>query len=393
MTENNTCHMKVLIVHNAYRQRGGEDSVFDRESAMLAAAGFSVRRFCVRNDHIKGVTGKITAACGVIANKASIAALCNEVAAFAPDVVHIHNFFPTLSPAAIDALARQGIPTVLTLHNYRVICPGALLMRDGKPCENCVGHTKLSAVIYGCYRGSRIGSAVVAAMGWYFVGLLRKYPRALTLIALTEFAKSRFVADGFPPNAIIVRGNFIADPGAGFSERDRRIVYVGRLSPEKGVDVLVRAARDVDGVIEIIGDGPERARLELLAPRNVVFRGSLTASQVLGRIRSAMALALPSRCYEGFPMVVLEAMATGTPVLASKSGSLAEIVVHQETGLLIPPNDESSWRNAMLEVFQFPAHARILGTQARTRYLQRHSAETGVSSLTEIYERAVQKIK
>jgi glycosyltransferase involved in cell wall biosynthesis len=381
------------MVHNFYQRSGGEDIVFEQDSAMLTAAGLDVRRFAVHNDHIHGFAGKTAAARSVIANKAAVAQLCAEVAAFAPDVVHIHNFFPTLSPAAIDAVARQGIPVVLTLHNYRLICLNALLLRNGKPCEDCVGKSKLPGVIHGCYRGSGIGSAAVWAMGSYVRSLLKKHSCALTLIALTEFSKSRFVADGFPVDSIIVRGNAIRDPGPGLAEREQRIVFVGRLSREKGVDTLVRAAYDVDAVIEIIGDGPERAGLEAMASSNVVFRGHLAPLQVLERIKSATALALPSRCYEQFGLTVVEAMATGTPVLASRLGSLAELVIHEQTGLLVPPDDIAAWQRGMLQLVQSPTEAKTLGTRGRTRFLERHSAEVGVKALTQIYLAAQTKMK
>jgi glycosyltransferase involved in cell wall biosynthesis len=384
--------MKILIAHNTYQQRGGEDMVFEQESAMLAATGFDVRRFMVHNDHIHGLTGKLAAARSIIVNKASIAALCTEVDAFRPDVVHFHNFFPTLSPASVGAVARRGIPAVLTLHNYRLICAGGMLLRAGRPCEDCVAHTGLAGVMHGCYRGSAVGSALVVGMGMYFKRLLEQYHRAITLIALTEFAKSRFVADGFRPERITVRGNVIADPGAGLDTRERRVVYVGRLSPEKGVDTLLSAARDVDGVVEIIGDGPERTRLEAMAGANVVFRGQLPSPEVLARVKSATLLVVPSRWYEGFPMVVLEAMATGTPVLASRIGSLAEIVTHEQTGLLLPPDDATSWHDAMADLLRSPSRAASLGTNARARFLERHSMPIGMESLAEIYERAREKL-
>jgi glycosyltransferase involved in cell wall biosynthesis len=380
--------MKILIAHNTYQHRGGEDIVFEQDGEMLAAAGFSVKRFSVSNDHIHGLSGKISAARSVISNQASIAALCAEVAAFGPDVVHIHNFFPTLSAGAIDAVARRGIPVVLTIHNFRLICAGALLLRGGKPCEDCVGHSKLSAVRYGCYRGSRIGSALVAAMGAYFKRLLKKHPRAITLIALTDFAKSRLIADGFPADRIVVRGNVISDPGVGSSERERRILYVGRLSPEKGVDTLLRAASDLPGTVEIIGDGPERSRLEATAPGNVVFRGELARLEVLERIKSATAIAVPSRWYETFSLVSLEAMATGTPVLASRIGALAEIVAHQETGLLVTPDEELAWKQSMRTILESPSYARTLGAKARVAFLERYSVETGVKKLAQIYDAA-----
>jgi glycosyltransferase involved in cell wall biosynthesis len=385
--------MKILIGHNTYQQRGGEDVVFEQESAMLEAAGYDIRRFLVHNDHIRGLRGKVAAARSIISNEPSIAALRAEVLEFAPDVVHIHNFFPTLSPAAIEAVAQLGVPIVLTLHNYRLICPGVLLMRNGKPCEDCIGNHKLPAIVHGCYRSSKVGSTLVAAMGLYFKHVLKRYSRALTLIAMTDFAKARFVADGLPAENITIRGNFVADSGAGPPVRERRIVYVGRLSVEKGLDTLLEAARDVDGVVEMIGDGPERERLEALAPRNVVFRGHLGRPQVLERIQSATALALPSHCYESFPMVVLEAMASGTAVLASQLGSLAEIIANEESGLLLPADDVAAWHRALQELLQFPDHAVALGARGRAHFLERHSLEMGVTSLARIYTDAKKRMR
>jgi glycosyltransferase involved in cell wall biosynthesis len=383
--------MKILIAHNAYQQRGGEDMVFEQESTMLAASGFDVRRFTVRNDHIQGIAGKIAAARSVISNTASVKALYSEVDAFTPDIVHFHNFFPTLSPAAVDAVAQRGIPVVLTLHNYRLICAGGMLLRAGKVCEDCLAHSKLPGVVHGCYRGSHIGSALVGGMGTYFKQLLKKHRRHITLIALTEFAKSRFVADGFLPEQIVVRGNVIADPGTGLDVREKRIVYVGRLSSEKGVDTLLNATQHIDGTIEIIGDGPERAKLETMAGSNVIFRGQLPSAQVLECVKSAAAMAVPSRWYEGFPMVVLEAMATGTPILASRIGSLAEIVAHEDTGLLLPPNAAPAWQEGIARILQSPPLARTYGGNARMRFLEKHSFATGVESLTRIYTNAISK--
>jgi glycosyltransferase involved in cell wall biosynthesis len=380
--------MKILIAHNTYQRRGGEDVVFEQESGMLEANGFDVRRFTVGNDHIRGFAEKIATARSIFSNKPSIAALCAEMDKLQPDLVHFHNFFPTLSPASVKAVAERGIPAVVTLHNYRLICVGAYLLRNGKPCEDCVSRLRLPAVIHGCYHDSSIGSTFVAAMALYFRRILKQYPSQITLIALTEFAKSRFVADGFEADRIIVRGNVISDPGVGSSDRERRFLYVGRLSAEKGVDTLLDAARDLDCTLEIIGDGPERSRLEARAGSNVVFLGHIPVPQVIDRMRSALALAVPSRWYEGFPMVILEAMATGTPVLASRIGSLAEIVAHEQTGLLLPPDDASAWHEAMTNLLRSRTSAQALGEKARERFLEKHSIETGMETLAAVYSRA-----
>jgi glycosyltransferase involved in cell wall biosynthesis len=385
--------VRILIAHNAYQQRGGEDVVFDQESEMLEEAGYAVGRFSVNNDHIHGLAAKLGAARSAILNKASIASLGAEIAAFAPDLVHIHNFFPTLSAGALEAVADQGLPIVFTVHNFRLICAGALLLRDGRPCEDCVGRRKLAGVVHACYRQSRFGTAVVAAVGAYVKRFLRKNPLSVTIIALTHFSKSRLVSDGFPEDRIVVRGNVIPDPGVGPDNRERRIVYVGRLSFEKGVDTLLNAARGLSGIVEIIGDGPERQKLESMAPANVVFRGSLTHLQVLERIKSAAGVAVPSRWYEMFPLVCLEAMATGTPLLVSHIGGLPEIVADRQTGLLLPPDSHIEWKDAMRELLESASYARAIGLNARSRYLDRHSVKRGVADLVQIYRRACDDIK
>ncbi len=360
---------------------------------MLEEAGYAVGRFSVNNDHIHGLAAKLGAARSAILNKASIASLGAEIAAFAPDLVHIHNFFPTLSAGALEAVADQGLPIVFTVHNFRLICAGALLLRDGRPCEDCVGRRKLAGVVHACYRQSRFGTAVVAAVGAYVKRFLRKNPLSVTIIALTHFSKSRLVSDGFPEDRIVVRGNVIPDPGVGPDNRERRIVYVGRLSFEKGVDTLLNAARGLSGIVEIIGDGPERQKLESMAPANVVFRGSLTHLQVLERIKSAAGVAVPSRWYEMFPLVCLEAMATGTPLLVSHIGGLPEIVADRQTGLLLPPDSHIEWKDAMRELLESASYARAIGLNARSRYLDRHSVKRGVADLVQIYRRACDDIK
>ncbi|MDR3514554.1 MAG: glycosyltransferase [Azospirillaceae bacterium] len=384
--------MNILMAHNRYQQSGGEDAVFEQESAMLMAAGHTVRRFRVDNDHIHGFAAKVAAGRAILVNKTAVRALLDAIGDNRPDIVHIHNFFPTLSPGAIDAVARRGVPVVVTLHNYRLICPSAQLLRQDRPCEECLGASRMPAVWHGCYHGSRIGTALVATMGWYCKRLLHRYSSRVTLIALTEFAKSRFVADGFTPDNIVVRGNSIADPGPGATVREPRIVYAGRLSPEKGVNTLLRATQDLDIAVEIIGDGPDGPRLRAMAAANAVFRGQLPPAQVIERLKSATALVVPSRWYEGFPMVVLEAMATGTPVLASRLGSLAEIIRDGETGHLVAPDDLAAWRAALSQLVAEPWDARRLGDQARARFLEQHSTASGAATLTAIYQQARAKL-
>ena len=265
-------------------------------------------------------------------------------------------------------------------------------MRDGAPCEDCIGKSRWPGIFHRCYRGSALGSACVGLIGPRLKKLIRRYPRSITLIALTNFAKSRYVADEFSTENIIVRGNCLADPGIGLPTRDKRIVYVGRLSPEKGVETLLHAAKTLDGELEIIGDGPDRQRLEAINDGKAKFLGALHPAQVFARIKTATALAVPSRSYEGFPMVVLEAMATGTPVIASKIGSLAEIVRDGETGILVDPLNVEAWNKGLSFLLSDSEVAQRFGSSARQLYLRNYCEEKGTRSLAQIYQEAKNKL-
>ncbi len=385
--------MKILMAHTAYQQRGGEDAVFDSEAALLEQNGYEVRRLLVRNDHIVGITAKIKAALSIVCNKGSVGQMKAALDAFQPDIVHIHNFFPTLSPAVIAVAARRGVPVVVTLHNYRPLCAAATLMRNNKPCEACVGKSRWRGVLYRCYRNSVIGSACVGFIGGYLKKIIRKYPNKITFIALTEFAKSRYVADGFPAQNIVVRGNGMGDVGAGAPQRENKLIYVGRLSAEKGVETLIQAARDIDGIVEIIGDGPDRQMLETKAEGRVVFSGALPPDKVLDKIKTARAVVMPSRWYEGFPMVVLEAMASATPVIASRIGSLAEIIQDGETGFLVDPFDPDAWKQKLSVVMNDAEGAARVGQQARQHFLTHCTNAAMLGKLLVIYREATGRAK
>ena len=381
--------MKILMAHNFYQSKGGEDIAFSQDSDLIERAGHEVRRFIVNNDHIVGTKAKIRATVSILNNRETLTAFKRELNEFKPAIVHIHNFFPTLSPASIEIAASCSIPVVQTLHNYRSICAAGTLLRNGNVCEDCVGGSRWPGVFYRCYRRSFTGSAAVGTIGPYLKKLIKKYPRYLTMVALTKFSRSRYVADGFPGDSILVRGNVIPDPGTNLEIDRKGLVYVGRLSVEKGVDTLIRAAKLFDGPVEIVGDGPERERLKSMSSRNVRFTGELSHTEAVERMRRAAAIAIPSRWYEGFPMVVLEAMATGTPVLASAIGSLAEIVQHKQTGLLVEPNSIEAWLDSLQFVSRQPQQMAEMGKTARNQFLNFHSEAVGLQSLMDVYASAL----
>jgi glycosyltransferase involved in cell wall biosynthesis len=382
--------MKILIAHNHYQQPGGEDIVFENEARLLTSAGHDVRTLVVSNDMIASPIGKALAAIRTVENPVGIAAMAQALEGFRPDLVHVHNFFPLLSPAVYRVCHSAGIPVVQTLHNYRAICSAALLLRKGKTCRLCVKGSPIWGVIHRCYRGSVIGSAAAGRM----IAVHRKrqtWSKAVDrYIALTEFGRSIFVEAGFPPDRTEIKPNFIEDPGAP-SEDWRRdgVLYVGRLSSEKGVRYLVEACTSRGYPLRIAGSGPELAALRESAPPNVTILGNLSRDAVMNEMKHAAVLVVPSIWYEGFPMVIIEAFACATPVIASKIGALAELVEDGATGFHVPAANSPALAERIGLVLQNPADGRRLGRTARRIFMERYIPEVNLRALETIYNRAI----
>src|SRR5712692_7087883 len=325
--------MKLLLVHNRYRQSGGEDTVFEFEASLLARRGHEVDRVLVSNDDIQSFSEKTRTALSLTWNKAGYALVAGAIERFRPDIVHVHNFFARLSPSVYDAAVEAGIPVVQTLHNFRITCANGLLLRNGAPCELCVTGSPYNAVRFRCYRNSRVGSIAVARMiaAHRRRGTWRK--KVARFVALSEFARDRFVAAGLPAERITVKPNGTDDPGARPEGPTTAVLYVGRLSEEKGVRTLLEAARGASVPIRIVGDGPLRAELEATAPKTVAFLGHLSRDAVLAEMARALCLVVPSIWYENFPMTLVEACAVGLPAIVSRLGALPEIVEDGITGL------------------------------------------------------------
>ena len=403
--------MTILVAHNRYRVRGGEDGVFETECRLLEEAGHRVIRYEKSNCDIPDRGGRLGLALRTIWNPRTVREIRALIRREKPDVVHCHNTFPLISPSIYWAASREGVPVVQTLHNYRLACLNGYLFRDGKVCEACLGRTPWRGVCRRCYRDSRGQSAVAAAM-LLIHRLLGTYRRKVTrYIALTDFAKAKFVAAGLPARKISVKPNAFAAGGgerAGLlatvvspgsrADDGIRVVYVGRLSLEKGVDVLLRAwallckeGRDEPtarpsqapggpGAAEprhgpaltcvIVGDGPERAALEGLAgdDSSVRFLGALPRAAALAELSSASLLVLPSLCYEQFAITPLEAMALGVPVLASDVARAGTILEDGVSGRFFRAGDPTALAAALRELLADPAALRRLGAAARAAF-------------------------
>jgi glycosyltransferase involved in cell wall biosynthesis len=382
--------VRVLQLHTRYRQPGGEDAVVRAEAELLRSSGHEVVQYQVQNPPgPASAMGSLFLSPWNPLQARTVQGLATRVR---PDVAHVHNTWYAQSPAVVWALHRSGIPTVMTLHNYRLVCANGQLFRDGAPCEDCVGASPWHGVQHGCYRDSVVLS-VPAAGTIALHDRLRTWTRVVDrFLVLNEFARERLVRGGLPPDRIEVKPNFVADPGprtrpAASSET---VLYVGRLSPEKGVELLVEAWRQVsDGALElvVVGDGPLRERLERRPAPRLRFTGWLPTEEVRSRMLKARALVLPSVWYEGQPVTVLEALAAGLPVLGSDIGGVPELLAPLGQGWLAAPGEVSSWAAALRALAH---HERVEPASVRARglYERSFSTATAARALEGVYERA-----
>jgi glycosyltransferase involved in cell wall biosynthesis len=382
--------VKVLLVHNLYQQAGGEDTVVSGEKGLLEANGDEVRLFTVANTDVKGVLARVRTALSVAYSSSAHRMVAVEIASFQPDIVHVHNFFPLLTPSVYDACSNAEIPVVQTLHNFRTICPGAFLSRNGEVCEVCLTGSPYRAVLHRCYRNSRSGSLAVARMVAYHCKRGTWQHKVDRFIALTEFAKTRFVAAGFPPGKIAVKPNYTQNPSPAFISGLRQgALFVGRLSPEKGIATLLTAWRHLNVSIRFAGDGPLADNVRLSSMSNVVCLGKLSKDELAAEMHRAAFLVMPSEWYEGFPMVLVEAFAYGLPVIASRMGSMAEIVADGVTGLHFEAGNANDLAVKVRWAAEHPEEMRAMGENARREYERKYTPEVNHRQLKAIYDEAI----
>lgn len=385
--------MRILMVHNRYQQPGGEDGVVRAEAGLLRAKGHAVELVEEDNDSILGAADAVRTAVQCVWSAAAKRTIEERILEFKPDLVHIHNFFPRLSPSIHFACLRADVPVVQTLHNYRLLCPASTLLRDGHPCEDCLGHAfPWQAIQHRCYRSSRAASAALANM--VFVHRIwGTWTRTVTrFIALTEFARAKFSAAGIPADRIAVKPNFVlSDPGMGLGKGGYAL-FVGRLSEEKGVAVLLDAWNRFPARVplRIVGDGPLASVVREAAANHprIEWLGRRSSAEVSALMADAAVLIFPSIWYEGFPLVLAEAFAAGLPVIASRLGAMAEIVTDGKTGLLFSPGRADQLFNAVQWAFAHPNQANAMRAAVRREFEEKYSAEVNYELLLAIYQSA-----
>jgi glycosyltransferase involved in cell wall biosynthesis len=372
--------MRIVVAHTRYLsgESSGENQVVDDEIRLLRDAGHDVVAW--QPSAQPGPLGAAVAALDAVWSRRAVRHLRAVADDLGADVVHVHNLFPSLSPAVLRGMG--DVPVVVTLHNYRFVCLPATFLRDGRTCEDCLGRAPWPGVVHRCYRRSFAGSAALATSLVVHRGV-GSFARPARWLAVSDFVRRKYVEAGWDDRRLTVKHNFAwpttrrDGPGEGF-------LYAGRLSPEKGVAELVRAWRSVSAPLTVVGDGPERDRLEAAAPANVVFTGAQSREEVAAAVRRSRAVVVPSTCYEGQPRIVLEAMAAGVPVVATRIGGLPELVTDGVDGRLVDVGADAGWRDAA-DLLGDAATSQRMGEAAHRKWERSFSPEVALKAAEAAY--------
>jgi glycosyltransferase involved in cell wall biosynthesis len=383
--------MRVLIVHNRYRSENpsGENAVVDLEAELLRGAGIDVAVFERSSDEIGEFSRRERAGLALqpIYSASSVRRVREVVHEFKPDVLHLHNPYPLISPAVLSAAHAAGVATVVTVHNYRLVCANGLFFRDGHSCHDCRrARLPYPAVVHACYRDSRPQTAVI---GTALVAHRKTWKTVDRFVALSDPIRDFLLAYGIPIERIVVKPNTVRDPGPP-SPVGSGFLFAGRLSAEKGIELLIEAWNRHPvgflGILRVCGDGELRSRVEAWAAgrADVEFKGQCSDEEVSQLVDEAAVVVIPSIWEEPFGLAAVEAMAHGRPVLASDHGALPELV--GDDGGWVVKADADSWA-AGLGVAAKGA-AEYTGS-ARARYVQRYSPTVGIPLLLATYEAAI----
>lgn len=387
--------LKILFVHNRYKTNGGEDTVLESERNLLSRFSHPTDLLLRHNRDIKNLPQKLKTAAQINYSRKSKSLILDKICNFRPDIVHVHNFFPLLTPSIYDACRNSGIPVVQTLHNFRTVCPGALLMAKGKICEICIKGSPYHAVRHRCYRNSFFGSIIVAHMVAYHRRKNTWNHKVDKFIALTHFSKSKFVASGFSARKIAVKPNFYYESSTLPLTKEKRkgALFVGRLSREKGILTLLQAWEKLDILLKIAGEGPMMNYIKKYRLPNISALGSVSREEVSILMSNAAFLVMPSECYENFPLVLVEAFANGLPVVVPRLGSMAEIVENGITGIHFIPGSPISLAEKAQWMFNYPEECQRMGENARKVYEEKYTPENNYHQLIRIYEDVIEEYR
>ena len=379
--------MKILVVHNRYYYRGGEDTVVDAEVMLLREYGHEVEIYHRENTDLSHIP-KASAALNTIWSQKTVDDIYRIQARFGPDVIHAHNTFPLISPSLYGAARNLRVPVVQTLHNFRLLCPQAMLLREGRVCEDCVGRLPWRAVVHRCYRNSYSQSAVSTLMltAHRMLGTWRNMVNRY--IVLNQTCLDKFQRGGLPLARLRIKPNFVESKRVPTWNQRHGGIFIGRLATEKGLAVLAQAVATLPGhSIDVYGKGPLQTLVE--QSPGLRYCGFHAPSELANRLQKATYLVMPSTGVESFGLVAIEAFACGTAVIATNHGGLAELIVHGVTGLFVRPGDVRALAQTIAWAEANPAAMIKMGQAARAEYLSRYTPEHNYEILTGIYREAV----
>ncbi len=379
--------MKILIAHNSYQHMGGEDAVVNAEIELLRSYGHEVAEYRRHNDEIRTMS-RIAAAGASIWSQQAVKDLCRICDDFQPDLMHGHNTFPLISPALYWLASHRRIPAIQTLHNFRLLCPQAMLLRKGKVCEDCLGKLPWRAVTRKCYRESTLQSAAATAMlaTHRMIGTYRD--QVTGYIVLNKFCRDKFAAGGLPAERLHIKPNFVVSNRKPEWKARAGGIFVGRLSAEKGLDILIEAVTKLrSSAVRVIGAGPMEEGVRQRFRAN--YLGFLPSAEVAGVMHSSLFLIAPSTCYETFGLVAVEAFSCGLPVIASRHGGLGELVKDGVTGLLFNPGDADDLAKKIAWAEAHPMAMLRMGQAAYLEYLNKYTPKKNYQMLIGIYQKAL----
>ncbi len=382
--------MKILVAHNRYRYRGGEDTVVDAEVDLLRRNGHEVLVYLRDNEELSRMKNHHAALQTLWSHKvvADVTALSEK---FRPELIHSHNTFPLISPSLYSVATRLNVPIIQTLHNFRLICPQATLLRNGVHCADCVGHLPWRAIVHRCYRNSLSQSAVSSSMIMLHRLLRTWHTKVTRYIVLNQLCRDKFIAGGFPFDLFRIKPNFVDSANEPEWVHRSGGIFIGRLSEEKGLKVLAEALLQLpDSQIDVYGKGILQTFVEATSSFN--YKGFHGADELQAYLRQAAYLVIPSTGVESFGLVAIEAFAAGTPVIASAHGGLREIVVHGKTGLLVEPGNSEALARAIAFAEDHPDEMKVMGREARQAYLSRYTPDINYRQLMSIYREAIESM-
>ena len=385
--------MRILSIHNGYQIRGGEDESREAEERLLKHHGHTVDIYEEHNNRIAELS-KLQIALRTVWSTESYRRIKDQLQQQKTDLVHIQNFFPLISPAAHYAAQSANIPVIQSLRNYRLLCPNGFFFREGSVCELCLNKSvPTPAIQHRCYRGDRAATGVLTTM-LVTHRLLQTWRRQVTLfITLSEFARQKYIQGGFSPEKIVVKPNFVhPDPKAGEGTGNYAL-YVGRLSPEKGVATLLQTWQQHRPHIplKLVGEGPLKTQVQQAAAKdaNISWLGRRPIEEVYELMGNATVVIFPTVGYETFGRVIVEAFAKGTPVIATNIGTGAELVEPYRTGLLFQPGNADDLINKIDWLLANPSPLKAMRQAARAEYETHYTAERNYQRLREIYSLAL----